>query len=1091
MSSSSPRAGEHRGRVAAHVLCAWLLVSSAAWGTTTDESFAIPAQRADLALTQFAQQAHLSVLFPYEEVSRLKANRLEGHYSVREGVDILLKGTGLTASLESDGQLVVRVDPSSAGAGQEAKHRKGLLASFLAGMASLGSGRAPGAPDDSTLSSTAAATASALAEITVTGSRLRDTGMQTPTPVTVVTSEQMELLAPANIVESFKRLPQFLGGSDPTQNGGIGTDAGQSVLNMRGLGENRTLVLLDGRRIVPSTYNGTVDINVLPQSLLDRTEVVTGGASAAYGTDAVAGVVNFILDTNYTGLRGRVQGGITGYGDGANKEGELTLGTAIGPQAHLVASIDYYSNNPIESVRPWMQSWGAVDNPAYVPGGTQPQLLVVPHVGSSIYTPGGLIIAPGTPLNNLMFLPDGSATPFRLGSVGTQTNLQAQSGGSAYDFRRDGALNGGLESGVSRYNAFAHLSVNPADGLEVFAEALAGHNDVVSRGFPAVMFGSYQATIYADNAYLPAGIRQIMAQNNIASFGLSRLSTPADLTVDQLDQSNSTMQFTAGLKALLPEDWHFNSYLEHGRNENDLADENYPRTDRVFLAMDAVVDPATGAITCRVNLYQPGYGCVPIDLLGAGRATPQAIAYATAGTKTAYLTNTQDAFEASIDGKLFKNREQGPVAVAFGVDYRHNTLRQNVVDPTNPTNDPHSMAVPLNNPALGIQGIPPAGFAGVNSGVQFSIQANFHGVIDVKEVFGEVLLPLLKDRPFAEQLNLSLAGRWADYSGSGGIWSYKYGLDWQTLDWLRFRGTYSRDVRAADMSERFNAAGGGSTIKDPFLGNQQVVFSEIICGNPAVKPEKADTYSAGIVLQPTFAKGLSVSVDWYSIDVKDAIGMLGPQNIVNECYEGAKQLCALIKRDPVTNVITGMSDVFLNINSEKVVGTDLEADYRTSLGADRSLTVRLLGGYLAEEALSNLGAPTQQQAGTTGNLPLPRLQLNLGLNYAQGPYSVFVNERFISSGRREWNDNQPSLGGMTIDDDHIASALYTDLNLAYTLRSRGQDEFQLYLNVQNLLNRAPPRVPIYTGFDGTQDTNRALFDVLGRRFVAGFRFNFQ
>ena len=1075
----------NRRWVAARTLGALLLVSSAAWGSTTSETFTIPAERADLALTQFAQQAHLSVLFPYEEVSRVQANRLEGHYNIQDGVAILLKGTGLTATLESDGQLVVRVDPS----GQESRqpHRKGLLASFLAGMASLGSGRTPGTQDESAPSTAAAAAGSALAEITVTGSRLRDTGMQTPTPVTVVTSEQMDLVAPANIVESFKRLPQFLGGSDPTQNGGIGTDAGQSILNMRGLGENRTLVLLDGRRIVPSTYNGTVDINVLPQSLLDRTEVVTGGASAAYGTDAVAGVVNFILNTNYTGLRGRVQGGITGYGDGANREGELTFGTAIGPQAHLIASIDYYSNNPIENVRPWMQSWGAVDNPAYVPGGTQPQLLVAPHVGSSTYTPGGLIVAPGTPLNNLMFLPDGSVAPFRLTSLGSQTGLQAQSGGSAYDFRRDGALNGGLESGVSRYNAFAHLSINPIDNLEVFAEALSGHNDVVSRGFPSVMFGSYRATIYADNAYLPASIRQIMAQNNIPFFGLSRISTPADLTVDQLDQSNSTMQFTAGIKALLPADWHFNFYLEHGRNENDLADENYPRTDRVFLAMDAVVDPATGAITCRVNLYQPGYGCVPINLLGAGRASPQAIAYATAGTKTAYLTNTQDAFEASVDGKLFKNREQGPVAVAFGVDYRHNTLRQNVADPTNPTNDPSYIAVPLNNPAIGIQGIPPAGFAGVNSGVQYSIQANFHGVIDVKEVFGEVLLPVLKDRPFAEQLNLSLAGRWANYSGSGGIWSYKAGLDWQTLDWLRFRSTYSRDVRAADMSERFNAAGGGATVRDPFLGNQQVTFSEIIGGNPTVKPEKADTYSAGIVLQPTFAQGLSVSLDWYSIDVKGAIGMLGPQNIVDECYAGAKPLCTLIRRDPVTNVIIGMSDVFLNINSEKVVGTDLEADYRASLGAGRSLKLRLLGGYLEEETLSNLGA----EAGTTGNLPLPRLQLNLGVDYAQGPYSVFVNERFISSGRREWNDNQPALGGVTIDDDHIASALYTDLNLAYTLHSGGQDELQFYLNVQNLFNRAPPRVPIYTGFNGTQDTNRALFDVLGRRFVAGFRFNFQ
>ena len=968
-------------------------------------------------------------------------------------------------------------------------HNKGLLTSFVAGLAALGASGGPAGAQDAPPPSSASPEATAgLQEVTVTGTRLRETGMQTPTPVTVVTATQLDLVAPGNVSDAFKQLPQFLGNVDSTQNNGIGTDAGQSVLNMRYLGENRTLVLLDGRRMVPSTYNGTIDINVMPQSLLKRTEVVTGGASAAYGTDAVAGVVNFILDTTYTGLKGRVQGGLTGYGDGANEEGELTFGTPIGERAHLVASVDYYHQNQIESVRPWMQSWGAVNDPT---SSDTNHYIVATNVGSSIYTPGGLINSPKTPLNNLMFLPDGSAVPFRLG-YGTQTGVQGMSGGDGYDFRRDGALNGGLQSGVKRWNAFAHLSFNVTDKVELWGETLAGYNDVQSRGFPSVMFGanSYQATIYADNAYLPANVRQIMQQDNIASFGLSRLSTPADITRDTLDQSNSMIEFAGGIKAELPGDWNLNSYFEHGRNENDLADENYPRTDRLFLAMDAVTDPATGAITCRVNLVQPGYGCVPIDLLGAGRATPQAIAYVTAGTKTAYLTNTQDAFEATVDGKLFKDLwKPGPVAVAFGVDYRHNTLKQNVVDPTNPTNNPAYVAVPKNNPALGIQGIPPA-FAGVNSGVQFSIQANFSGVIDVKEAFAEVQIPLLKDQPFAKDLSLNVAGRWATYTGSGSIWSYKYGLDWQTLDWMRFRGTYSRDVRAADMSERYNAAGGGATVTDPFLNNRQTVFSEIIGGNPAVKPEKADTYSAGIVLTPSgFARGLSVSVDWYSINVKDAIGRLGAQNIVTECYEGAKQLCAQITRDPVSNEIVSMKDVFLNINSEKVVGTDVEADYLLAFSKGRSLGFRLLGGYLDEFALSNLGAPTQQQAGTTGNLPLPHVQLNLGVNYSQGPYSLFVNERYIGSGRREWNDNQPAFGGQIINDDHIASALYTDLNLAYTLGLGGDSELQVYLNVQNALNRQPPRVPIFSGFNGTTDTNRALFDVLGRRFVLGFKYN--
>ena len=973
------------------------------------------------------------------------------------------------------------------------RHRNALLTSFMVGVAALGCEVPATAQEAAPPGSGSPEANAALTEVTITGTRLRSSGMSAPTPVTVVTAAQLDAVAPGNIAAAIKQLPQFRGNIDATQSNGIGTDAGQSVVNMRGLGANRTLVLLDGRRMVPSTYNGTVDINVLPQSLLLRTDVVTGGASAAYGTDAVAGVVNFILDTKFNGFKASAQGGITGRGDGANKQGELTFGTAIGERAHLIASVEYYDNNAIMDVRPWMQSWGAVNDPTVTADNNH--YIVMPHVGSSIYTPGGLIQSPSPLLNNLQFLPDGTAVPFRLG-YGTQRGVQGMSGGDGYDFRNDGSLNGGLQSAVTRWNAFSHLSFKITDNVEAWGEAMTGHNEVQTRGFPSVMFtpSAYQATIYADNAYLPQSIRTVMQTNNIASFGLSRLSTPADVTRDTLLQTNSMVEFAAGLKADLPGDWQFTSYVEHGRNQNDLADRNYPRTDRLFLAMDAVVNPANGSITCRVNLFQPTYGCVPIDLLGAGRASPQALAYVTEGVKTAYLTNEQDAFEAAVNGELFKDFwKPGPIAVAFGVDYRRNTLRQNVVDPTNPANSPTFVAVPKNNPAVGIQGIPPA-FAGVNSGVQFSIQANFSGKIDVKEAFAEVQVPLLKDVPFARRLSVNLAGRYADYTGSGGIMSYKYGLDWQTVDWLRFRGTVSRDVRAANMSERYNAAGAGATVVDPFpilvggvpTRNVQTVFSEIRGGNPAVDPERADTFAAGFVIQPTFVRGLSLSVDWYSITNKEAIATLGPQNLVTLCFQGATELCSLISRDPVTNAINGMDDRFRNINGQKVVGTDAEADYQLALGGGRSLGFRLIGSYLDQFSLRNINVPVQQQAGTTGNLPLPRLQLNLGATYSQGPFSVFVNERYISDGRRQWNDNEPLLGGQIINDDHIASALYTDLNLTYT--PSALKGFETYLNVQNALDRDPPRTPIFSGFNGTSDTNRSLFDVLGRRFVLGFRY---
>jgi outer membrane receptor protein involved in Fe transport len=297
------------------------------------------------------------------------------------------------------------------------------------------------------------------------------------------------------------------------------------------------------------------------------------------------------------------------------------------------------------------------------------------------------------------------------------------------------------------------------------------------------------------------------------------------------------------------------------------------------------------------------------------------------------------------------------------------------------------------------------------------------------------------------------------------------------------------------MSERFNAAGAGATVRDPFpilvngvpTTNVSTVFSEIRGGNPAVAPEKADTVAAGFVIQPSFVQGLSFSVDWYSITNKDAIALLGPQNIVTLCFQGATELCSLISRDPITNAINGMDDRYRNINGQKVVGTDVEADYQLRLGGGRSLGFRLISSYLDQFSLHNLNVPVQQQAGTTGNQPLPRVQANFGVNYAQGPFSLFVNERYISDGKRIWNDNEP--GGNIINDDHIADAFYTDMNIAYTRDGAGSNKWEVYLNVQNVFDRIPPRVPIFSGFGGTTDTNRALFDVLGRRFVLGLKYD--
>lgn len=1060
-----------------------LMASSWAVANTALETFRIPAQRADLALTEFAKQAHLVVLFPYEDVSRVAANALVGRYRVEEGAEILLRGTGLTASFHGDRQLVVRVYPDTTGAAEEMKpqQRRGFLASFLAGLAAMTSGARAGAQE--------AGQDPVLDEITVTGSRIRDTGMNTPVPVTVVTSEQMSMAAPGNLIDAFDQMPQFLGNSAPGTDVFIGTNAGQSILNMRGLGANRTLVLLDGRRVVPSTKQGTLDINVLPEAMIKRVEVVTGGASAAYGTDAVAGVTNFILDTDFTGVKAHMQGGMTSRGDNESKEGSIAFGTALGERAHLITSFDYYDSNAVETYdgRNWMQDWGTVTNPEWVATGQGPQLLVRPHVTSTLYTFGGLINQPGSKLDRLMFLADGSAVPFVLGNPASLTGTQSQSGGIGDNIERDRASDGGLVPNVERHNGFAHLKYALNDNFEAFGQVILGSNEVNGNGFVSVMHGPWQARIFRDNAYLPESLRQIMIDEDLPSFGFSRMGSSADLSVSRLIQSNDMQSYTLGLRGTLA-GWRLDTYYQHGRNESRMQAVNFPRTDRLFLAMDAVRDPDTGAITCRRNLYDPTFGCIPINLLGPGRASPEAIAYVTEGVKTAETVNTQHAFELSLDGDLFESRPAGPVSLAFGVAWRQDELNQTVQDPTNPTNDPNFVAVPFNNPDIGIQGIP-LGFAGANSGVQFSIVPTFSGRVSVKEVFAETLVPLLKDRTLARQLNFSAAARWASYTGSGGIWSWKTGLDWQAIDAVRLRGTLSRDVRAANMSERFDSSGAGATVLDPELNNEPVSFTQIIGGNPNVAPEKADTLTLGVVVQPPVVEGLSMSVDWYSIDIDGSIGQLGAQGIVTGCFQGAQALCDQITRDPVTNEITGLRNVYLNINTAKVSGTDLEIDYNTSFGGARSLSLRLLGSWLQENSITNLGQPKQDRAGETGALSFPEFQVVAGATYRHGPFTAFLQERYIGSGKRRYNDNGPNPGDPTIDVDRVSPAYYTDLHLAYNFDVH-DTALELFGSVTNLFDRDPPIAANHSAFGGSVQTNAALFDVLGRRFVVGARLTF-
>lgn len=979
-----------------------------------------------------------------------------------------------------------------------------------------------------------------LGEVVVTGSRISaSVGMSAPTPVTAVSLEELTVLSPSTMISALSQLPQFYGNTNSDVRTGFFSSPGSGNLNLRGLntgGSGRTLTLLDGRRVVPANGYGSVDINILPQTLVKRVDVVTGGASAAYGTDAVAGAVNFVLDTAYTGLQVDAQVGTTGQSDRDNMQYTAAWGTPIGERAHLLLSAEYYHADLIESqsARDWYETWALFNNPST--STSTPRYLARPDVVPAISTFGGLINS-GVPTTSALyrryFQPDGTLTPFVLGE-GTATNAHSITNGGSGDNTSADLL--ALSPEAQRASAFVYLDYDATANLTLFVQGLAGQSmvDQPDHGgrFANVSGIDTRITIYRENAFLPAAVRQIMVNENLASFQMNVTGNRETLGREsRLKQDNKTYSGTVGFKYTFDtdgflDDWTVDGFAQYGTADNRGYQQGI-LLDRVAAATDAVVNPANGNIVCRASLINPTkWGdCVPINLFGLGNASDAAIDYVTrfttgqeittplyfqpdgfdsgksitftSGPGKVYNTNTtQEVFELTTSGKVWDGWA-GAIATAFGVAWRKEEIEQIVYDPSNPTSDPN--ARPAVDPAL--RGVPPY-TATRSSMVQNSTVANVHGDYDVKEVFTEWQVPLLANLPGAQHLNLLAAARYADYAGSGGVWSWKYGLDWQVIGDLRLRGTVSQDVRAATLLERYNQTGGvGTVTRDPMFPNDGTqTFSSRTGGNPELDPETSNTYTYGLVYQPQWLRGFSASVDYWNVDIDGAIGLLGFQRIVDDCYAGAADVCTLVTRDPTTQRLSQVRNISQNIATAAGEGVDVELGYQSQVGlftdgAER-LGVRVFWSHLMENSTTTDRANPAtyfDSAGQTGVGVLPEDAITAVLNYGIGSLNVGLSGRYISSGINNKRYNLPTATRPDVEDNTVDSAFYVNLTGSYAWEMSGGN-LEVYGNVQNLLDRDPPLVPLQFDASLSQtvagETNSGLFDLLGRRYTLGVRFRY-
>ncbi len=913
----------------------------------------------------------------------------------------------------------------------------------------------------------------AVDEIVVTGTRVVRDGYQAPTPLTVVGIEEL-LQAPAeNLADFVNDLPSVANSTTPqgsSTSASSGT-AGVNSINLRSLGSNRTLVLVDGQRSVQSTLGGIVDVNNFPQMLVERVDVVTGGASAAYGSDAVSGVVNFILDKDYTGIKGSVEGGLTTYGDGGSWKVSLAAGTPFAnDRGHIIASgeiADRQGINKVPSNRDWNnQGCYQINNPAYTATNGLPERLNVCGAALSQATIGGIIT--NTALAGTAFGPGGTPYQFNYGS----TRLDPWMIGGDWKSNQFNNVQA-LDPAEHREGVFTRASYDITDNVEVFGQFSWNYTD--SDGVTGYQFNQANIIIRSDNAFIPEAVRTQLVARGITQFNMGSMN--GDLPLRRTDNRRFTTRYVVGINGdteAMNTTWTWDAYYQKGITRTHEAVVDITNNTRLANATDAIRN-AAGVIVCRINAdtnpANDDPACVPFNRMGVGVNSSAALGYL---IDDPYRNQrfAQDVGAFSISGEPF-DLWAGPISLAFGAEHRIEKVTGDV------------------DPAY-------------RSGWFVGNFLPSFGKYNVTEGFIETVVPVIE-----RQLDLNAAVRFTDYSTSGFVTTYKVGSTWSPLPDIRFRGTYSRDIRAPNLQELFAAGTSNTnTVIDPFNGRQSIQYTGFNTGNLALEPEKANTLGLGVVLSPTFIPGLQASVDYFNIRIKGAIGTVQPQQIVDFCFEGIQQYCAAITRGTTpagAPIISRISISPFNLALKEARGLDFDVSYRFALAdlnddMDGNIALRLLAShYIKNYENDGIVAPVDTAGQNDGTNHVPSWIYRISATYTNDPFSFTLTGRGVSSGTILNSNIECKTGcpastanNRTIDNNHLAGAFYFDANLAYSLSSYKDNglDIETFLNIKNLTNKDPVIVPYGPAGSayGTISTNQAVYDSLGRVFRAGIRF---
>ncbi len=950
----------------------------------------------------------------------------------------------------------------------------------------------------------AAAPTPSTGEIVVTGSRITSSGFSAPTPTQVLSAAVIAKSAQPNIFTTIAQLPSLQGSTGATYgtNSTSSGTQGLSSFSLRGLGPIRTLTLLDGQRVVGANVTGVPDISLFPQLLVDRVDVVTGGASASYGSDAVGGVVNFVTNTHFEGFKANAQNGITTYGDDYNYTFQAAAGKSfMDGRLHVVVSGEYSHENGVPAYgfgegpgpngRDWYETETLINTGLHTDG--RPQYRNSKHAQAYQYTKYGLITA--GPLQGIAFDQSGKPFNFVYGSNGVpDKNAAGTVTGCNNGFCVGGDLSGNvgngtsLQSEITRTNGYGRIGFDIDNDNEVYATVNVAR--VTSNNTPNP--GAAKAnslTLQCSNPFVPTSIQDLCAANGITSFkyGVSNAVLPQFINVNPVREQ---YRFVAGAKGKIPflgSDLHYDAYVEHGENITDITVSNITLNARYNAAIQAV-RLNDGTIACADPAARAS-GCVPLNIIGGATPSAATLAYITpAHGPHQHTRQTQDVASIAFNNQPFSTWA-GPVSLAFGGEWRHEYYRVK--------GDPYGNGVTASNPNTADYPADPL----LNTAGNNWYAGNYHdgsGKYSVYEGFLEANLPLV-DTPGAGKANLNLAGRATHYSTSGTVYTWKIGGTWQTpVDGVRLRAVTSRDVRAPNLSELYAAPITVTVpgLTNPFNNNQPVTVQQNTIGNTALKPEIARNTEAGVVLsRPGWAPGLNLSVDYYRIKVKGVVSSLSAQQEVNYCYGGVTQLCSAFDLNAATPYVNVQA---FNLASIFTDGFDIEASYQfrlDSLKLPGNLTLRALAtnvrNYITDIGLPNT-IPTQGAGVNAG--ATPKWKVLATESWDTDNFSLTFTQRWFSAGKIsneyiECQTNCPVQTAQqatlhpTIDNNRMPGAFYFDVGATYNVTKA----ITAYAKVDNLFNHDPAASPqTNTGID----VNPLLYDVLGRMYRIGVRASF-